>query len=61
MRVVPFEDVSSASRCVECHKHLVAEFVFCPYCGTPVARKKLRTQYVKAKASATPVAEEDFQ
>jgi len=61
MRVVPFEDVSSASRCVDCHKHLVAEFVFCPYCGTPVARKKLRTQYVKAKASATPVTEEDFQ
>ena len=61
MRVVPFEDVSSASRCVECHKNLVAEFVFCPYCGTPVARNKLRTQYVKAKASATPVTEEEFQ
>jgi len=61
MRVVPFEDVSSASRCVECHKNLVAEFVFCPYCGTPVARNKLRTQYVRAKASATPVTEEEFQ
>jgi type IV pilus assembly protein PilB len=61
MRVVPFEDVSSASRCAECHKNLVAEFVFCPYCGTPVTRNKLRTQYVKAKASATPVTEEEFQ
>ncbi len=59
MRVVPFEDVSSASRCVECHKYLVAAFVFCPYCGTRIARNKVRTQYVRA--SATPVRQEDFQ
>ncbi len=59
MRVVPFEDVSSASRCVECHKYLVAEFVFCPYCGTRIARRIVETRYVKA--SATPVAEEDFR
>ncbi|MFZ3212191.1 MAG: ATPase, T2SS/T4P/T4SS family [Terriglobales bacterium] len=59
MRVVPFEEVSSASRCVECRKNLVAEFAFCPYCGTAAARNKLRTQYVKA--STSPVTEEEFQ
>jgi len=61
MRVVPFEDLSSASRCVECRKYVVAAFAFCPYCGTPATRSQLRTQYVKAKAGAAPVAEEEFQ
>jgi len=37
----------------------LAEFVFCPYCGTRIARDKVRTHYVKA--NATPVTEEDFQ
>jgi type IV pilus assembly protein PilB len=59
MRVVPFEDVSSASRCVECHKHLISAFVFCPYCGSRIARKAVRTQYVKAPA--VPVRERDVQ
>ena len=59
MRVVPFEDVSSPSRCVECRKNLMAEFAFCPFCGTAVARNKLRTQYVKASTSR--VTEEEFQ
>ena len=59
MRTVPFEDVSSASRCVECHKYLVTTFVFCPYCGTRIARRNVGTQYIKA--SATPVTQEDLK
>ena len=58
MRTVPFEDVSSASRCVECHKYLVTSFVFCPYCGTRIARRNA-TQYIKA--SPTAVTQEDLQ
>ena len=62
MRVVPFEDLGSSSRCIECRKYLVAAFAFCPYCGTPVAHKNVRTQtqYVKAKAGVAPVAAEDL-
>ncbi len=60
-RVVPFEDLSSASRCAECRKYVVAAFAFCPYCGTPVVRRNVHTQYVKAKAGAVPVMEEDLQ
>jgi len=59
MRAVPFEDVSSVRRCVECHKSLVTTFVFCPYCGTRIARRNVRIQYIKA--SATRVTEEDLQ
>jgi type IV pilus assembly protein PilB len=59
MRTVPFEDVSSASRCVECHKYLVTTFVFCPYCGTRIARRNVGTRYIKA--SATPVTEEELK
>ena len=58
LRVVPFDDMNSSSRCLECRKYLVAEFVFCPYCGTAVARKHLQTQYVKAPVTA--VATEDL-
>jgi len=58
MRVVPFEDVISDSRCGECRKHLVPTFVFCPYCGARIARRN-RTQYIKA--SATPVKGGDLQ
>ena len=55
----PIESVSKASRCVECHKYLVASFVFCPYCGTRIARRHVGTQYIKAGAAA--VTEEDLQ
>lgn len=50
-RVVPFEDLTNASRCLECRKNLVPAFVFCPYCGAAVVRKHLHTQYVKAPAT----------
>jgi type IV pilus assembly protein PilB len=61
MRVVPFDDLNSINRCAACHKHLVPAFAFCPYCGTPVARKTIPTQYVRVKAGATPVTEKDLQ
>ncbi len=61
MRVVPFDDLSSSSRCAQCHKYLVPAFTFCPYCGAGATRNNLRTQYVKVRASATPVTEEDLQ
>ncbi|MGC2324339.1 MAG: ATPase, T2SS/T4P/T4SS family, partial [Terriglobales bacterium] len=53
LRVVPLDDLQNASRCIECRKHLVPEFVFCPYCGTAVVRKHrpTHTQYVKAPAT----------
>jgi type II secretory ATPase GspE/PulE/Tfp pilus assembly ATPase PilB-like protein len=60
LRVVPFEDLSSSSRCAQCRKYLVPAFAFCPYCGAGATRNTLRTQYVKVKASATPVTEEDL-
>jgi len=59
MRTVPFEDVSSASRCVECHRYLVTTFVFCPYCGTRIARRSVGTQYIKARV--TTVTEGDLK
>ena len=52
MRVVPCDNVSSASRCPECHKPFIPAFVFCPYCGTRLSRTRVRTQYVKAPAGA---------
>jgi type II secretory ATPase GspE/PulE/Tfp pilus assembly ATPase PilB-like protein len=63
MRVVPFDDLTSASRCTECHKYLIPAFVFCPYCGTAVASKTVRssTRYVKAPVGATPAKEEDLR
>jgi type IV pilus assembly protein PilB len=48
MRVVPFDELSSTNRCAECNKHLIPAFAFCPYCGTRVAAKLVRTHYVKA-------------
>jgi type IV pilus assembly protein PilB len=61
MRVVPFDDLSSSSRCSQCRKYLVPAFVFCPYCGAAVTRNNVRTQYVKVRAGATPVTEEDLR
>jgi len=59
MRVVPFDELSSATRCAECKKHLIPAFAFCPYCGTRVAAKLVRTHYVKAPVSQ--VTEKDLR
>jgi type IV pilus assembly protein PilB len=58
MRVVPFGDLTSASRCADCRKYLITAFSFCPYCGAPVSRNGTRTQFVKAAASAGPTVED---
>jgi len=59
MRVVPFDELSSTSRCAECNKHLIPAFAFCPYCGTRVAAKLVRTHYIKAPVSR--VTEKDLR
>lgn len=52
MRVVPFEDLTSANRCENCRQNLVSPFNFCPYCGTRAARSGIPTQSLKAPVAS---------
>lgn len=59
MRVVPFEGAQGSTRCADCNNHLVAAFVFCPYCGARV-RNGSRPQFIKAPMPVTGGPDEDF-
>jgi type IV pilus assembly protein PilB len=52
LRVVPFEESSSGSRCLDCGRTLAETFLFCPYCGNRRATSELETTASRRDRSA---------